>query len=68
MTVGVAAGAAAAWAASRLLRTLLFDVRLADPATCLPALAILVLVTLAAAYLPARRAMRVDPMTALRSE
>jgi predicted permease len=65
---GVAAGVVAALGAGRLLRTLLFDVSVTDPATVVLALAVLAVVTLAAAYMPARRAARVDPMTALRSE
>jgi predicted permease len=66
--VGVLVGVGAAVGASRMLRSLLFDVSVSDPATGALVLAVLAAVTLAAAYLPARRATRVDPMTALRSE
>ena len=66
--VGLAAGAAAAFATGRMLKTLLLDVSAADPVSSALVLGVLVVVTLAAAYVPARRAARVDPMLALRSE
>jgi len=59
--IGVGAGAAAA----RLLRSMVFDVSLYDPATLAISTAILVATTLAACYFPARRAARVDPAVAL---
>jgi len=65
---GVAAGTAGALAVSPLLATLLFGVPARDPATFLGVAALLVAVALAACYIPAYRAMRVDPMTALRNE
>jgi predicted permease len=65
---GLALGVAAALGLTRLLATLLFSVQPADPATFLAVGSILVLVALAAAYVPARRAMRVDPIVALRHE
>jgi len=66
--VGVAAGSAAALAIAPLISALLFGVAPHDPATFLGAAALLVAVALMACYLPARRAMRVDPMVALRHE
>jgi putative ABC transport system permease protein len=65
---GLAAGIPAALVLTRFLSTLLFDVRPADPLTFISVAALLALVALAAAYIPARRAMRVDPMVALRYE
>ena len=65
---GLAAGIPAALVLTRFLSTLLFDVRPADPLTFIGVAALLALVALAAAYIPARRAMRVDPMVALRYE
>jgi len=65
---GVFVGAVAALGAGRLLRTLLFDVTILDPVTYALVLGVLAAVTVGAAYLPARRAARVDPMLALRSE
>jgi predicted permease len=66
--VGLAIGLPAAVAGARLLRGLLFGVDPLDPAALALAAAMPVLMALAAAYLPARRASRVDPMTALRCE
>jgi predicted permease len=66
--LGLALGVAAALGLARLLATLLFAVQPADPATFLAVGIILALVALAAAYVPARRAMRVDPIVALRHE
>ena len=66
--VGIAVGVAASLALGRYLQTLLFGVRPADPSTfALMALALLV-VAAAACWFPARRAMRVDPLVALRAE
>ena len=66
--VGIALGAAAALGLTRLMRSLLFGVSAADPLTFAAVAILLVAVALAACYVPARRAMRVDPMTALRHE
>jgi ABC-type antimicrobial peptide transport system permease subunit len=65
---GIVIGSAAALALTRLMRSLLFEVSPADPLTFAGIAALLVAVALAACYIPARRAMRVDPMTALRYE
>jgi len=68
LALGVATGLPAAWAASRLIRAMLFGLTAGDPATILGATAILISAGLLAGYLPARRASRVDPMIALRDE
>jgi putative ABC transport system permease protein len=66
--VGLAVGAAGAVIVGRALQNLLFGVRGADPLTFTATAVILLLVAFAASYLPARRAMRTDPMEALRAE
>ena len=63
---GVVVGAAGAWAASRALGGLLYDVAPHDPSTLAAAAGVLVATAAAAAWWPARRATRVDPMLALR--
>jgi putative ABC transport system permease protein len=68
VAVGVAVGLAAAWALTRLMRGLLFGVASNDAATFATVSCLLVLVALAACAIPARRAMRVDPLVALRYE
>jgi putative ABC transport system permease protein len=65
---GVALGFAAALAIAQLMRTILFGVHWSDPLTFVLATFVIAAVTLAACYLPARRAMRVDPIIALRYE
>jgi len=57
-----------ALAITRVLRQSLFEVTATDPATLLVVAGVLVLVALIAGLAPMRRAMRIDPMTALRSE
>jgi putative ABC transport system permease protein len=65
---GVAIGLAASWASMRLMESLLFGVRPIDAAAFAGASIVLVTVGLAASYIPARRATRIDPMEALRHE
>jgi putative ABC transport system permease protein len=66
--VGVAMGLAGAWAAARVLETLLFGVRPTDGVAFACGSGVLVLAVLLACYIPARRATRVDPLVALRHE
>jgi putative ABC transport system permease protein len=68
VAVGIAAGAAGAFALSKYLKSLLFEVKPGDPWTYASIALLLAAVALAASMLPARRATRVDPMIALRYE
>jgi putative ABC transport system permease protein len=65
---GAALGLLGAWLSSRLLESLLFEVRAHDPLLLGLAVLFLIVVVFLAAWLPARRAMRVDPVVALRYE
>jgi ABC-type antimicrobial peptide transport system permease subunit len=65
---GMAAGALGALALTKWLRTLTFGIAGVDAGTLSTALAVLAIVGLAAAAVPARRAARFDPMTTLREE
>jgi predicted lysophospholipase L1 biosynthesis ABC-type transport system permease subunit len=66
--IGVVLGVIAAWLVGRAARSLLFGVEAGDPLALVTAAAIIAAVTLGAAYIPARRASRVDPMSVLRYE
>jgi putative ABC transport system permease protein len=66
--LGVGIGLLAALAASRALSGFLFDVRPTDPLTFATVATVLLAVAFAASYIPSRRALRVDPITALRAE
>ncbi|MGH9770949.1 MAG: ADOP family duplicated permease [Candidatus Acidiferrales bacterium] len=66
--LGVMIGIAVSLGVTRLLSSLLFGIGTTDPLTFIGVAGLLSVVALAASYIPARRAMRVDPMTALRYE
>jgi putative ABC transport system permease protein len=66
--IGLVIGAGAALAATRAMAGLLFGVGASDPPTYVALALVLAAVALLACWLPARRAARVDPMVALRSE
>jgi ABC-type lipoprotein release transport system permease subunit len=66
--IGVALGLPAAWAASRWVESMLFGVTPTDPAAIGGAIVLLTAAAQLAAYLPARRASRVDPLVSFRHE
>ena len=66
--IGAAVGVAASLALTRLMVKQLFGVSAHDPLTYVSVAFLLILVAMVACYIPARRAMRVDPMTSLRCE
>jgi ABC-type antimicrobial peptide transport system permease subunit len=68
LSMGVALGLPMAWMASRWLRSMLFGLTPTDPRVIGGAVALLALAGMVSAYLPAARATRVDPTTALRHE
>lgn len=68
LVLGAAIGLAAAWAGSRVFESVLFGVKPTDPLVYAGVVLVLLATGLAAAWLPARRASRVDPLIALRAE
>ena len=66
--IGMVLGTVTSWAMVRSAGSLLFGVTARDPGTFLGMLVVLTIVALIAGYLPARRASRIDPMVALRTE
>lgn len=68
MLIGIGVGLAAALAGSRVLSSQLFGVTFADPVTFGGVIVVLTAIAVAASYIPARRAAKVDPMVALRYE
>jgi ABC-type antimicrobial peptide transport system permease subunit len=66
--IGLVIGLPAAWATSRLVKSFLYGFRPDDPSTVAAAVVTMAIAVLVAGYAPARRASRIDPATALRSE
>lgn len=65
---GVTIGLVAAFLLTRLIRSLLFGVEATDPITFVGISLLLAMITLLASYIPAQRAARIDPVTALRCD
>ena len=61
-------GGCVAWAGTRVLAALLYGVTPTDPLTLLGATGLLVVVAIGACWIPARRAIRVDPISVIRTE
>jgi ABC-type antimicrobial peptide transport system permease subunit len=68
LTTGLVAGGVASYFAARAVHSFLYEIEAEDPRVFALAAGVLVLIGLIAAAVPARRAMRVEPMQALRSE
>jgi len=68
VVIGTGVGTAASFAVTRYLGSILFEVKPSDPVTLGGVAAILLVVALAACFVPARRATRIDPLIALRCE
>jgi putative ABC transport system permease protein len=68
VTLGIVIGLPIAWMASRLVSSMLFGVTAHDPVTAVVSIAVLACAAFVAAFLPARRAARVDPLVALRCD
>jgi ABC-type antimicrobial peptide transport system permease subunit len=68
LAVGIAIGVPAALATSRLVSSLLFGLTSTDPASIVTAIALMSVAAAPAGYIPARRAVKVDPIVALRYE
>jgi putative ABC transport system permease protein len=68
IAIGIAAGVLVSFATNRLLTTQLWNVSPHDPLTLAAAMIVVSAIALAACYIPARRALRVDPIVALRQD
>jgi putative ABC transport system permease protein len=66
--IGVAIGLAAAWGMTKLIKTLLFDISATDPLTYTLIAGLLTATAFLACWIPARRAMKVDPIIAIRTQ